>query len=57
MPETEIYLGDGVYGTFDGVSITLDLRGQDDFTKIVLEPETLQNLVSFAKQHGLETQR
>lgn len=35
------YLGDGVYASFDGYAITLDLRGQDSTTKIVLEPTVL----------------
>lgn len=35
------YLGDGVYASFDGYYIWLDLRGQDDFTRIGLEPRVL----------------
>ena len=38
------YLGDGVYASFDGYYITLDLRGQDSFTKIGLEPAVLEAL-------------
>jgi len=38
------YLGDGVYGSFDGYHIILDLRGQDDTTRIALEPEVLTAL-------------
>lgn len=43
MPQNQFedYLGDGVYVSFDGDSIVLDLRGQDDFTKIALEPAVL----------------
>lgn len=44
---TEQYLGDGVYAVFDGYAITLDLRGQDSTTRIVLEPETLKALSRF----------
>jgi hypothetical protein len=54
MTETEkheAYLGDGVYAeSYDaGYAIKLDLRGQDDFTQIYLEPEVFQALVRFAK--------
>ena len=47
-PDT--HLGDGVYASFDGVSITLDLRGQDDTTRIVLEPDTLLALDNYRKR-------
>lgn len=40
----DAYLGDGVYASFDGYAITLDLRAQDDTTRIYLEPEVLQAL-------------
>lgn len=48
-PKAE-YLGDGVYASYDGLMIVLDLRGQDNTTRIVLEPETWDNLVRFAKR-------
>lgn len=32
------YLGDGVYASFDGYHVVLDLRGQDNTTRIALEP-------------------
>ena len=38
------YLGDGVYVSFDGYQIILDLRGQDDYTKIALEPVVFEAL-------------
>lgn len=38
------YLGDGVYASFDGFCIWLDLRGQNSKTKIALEPEVLASL-------------
>lgn len=44
----ERYLGDGVYASFDGYMITLDLRGQDSTTRIALEPEVLAALNEFA---------
>lgn len=42
------YLGDGVYVSFDGYSIVLDLRGQDNTTQIALEPSVMRGLVRFA---------
>lgn len=38
------HLGDGVYATFDGYHIILDLRGQDSYTRIALEPQVLEAL-------------
>lgn len=40
----ERYLGDGVYASFDGYHIILDLRAQDDTTRIALEPQVLESL-------------
>lgn len=45
--ETERYLGDGVYASFDGYQIWLDLRGQDDTTRIALEPAAFDALICF----------
>lgn len=44
------YLGDGVYASFDGYHIVLDLRGQDDTTSIALEPSVLLKLVQYASE-------
>ena len=41
------YLGDGVYASYDGYAITLDLRGQDRHTRIVLEPGVIAELVKY----------
>ena len=38
------YLGDGVYASFDGYHVCLDLRDQDSTTKIALEPYVLNAL-------------
>jgi hypothetical protein len=46
----DTYLGDGVYASYDGYGIALDLRGQDTFTRIVLEPEVLQALNRYAER-------
>lgn len=43
------YLGDGVYASFDGYHIFLDLRAQDSTTKIGLEPVVLSELNRFAR--------
>jgi hypothetical protein len=45
------YLGDGVYASFDGHMIVLDLRGQDNTTMIALEPEVLDNLIRYARKY------
>ncbi len=42
------YLGDGVYASYDGYHIWLDLRGQNSTTRIALEPAVLNALVLFA---------
>jgi len=41
------YLGDGVYASFDGYQIWLDLRGQDSTTRIALEPSVFAQLIRF----------
>lgn len=43
------YLGDGVYARFTGYNTQLDLRGQDDTTLIVLEPQVLEALAHFQR--------
>ena len=46
------YLGDGVYASFDGYHITLDLRAQDPvlpITRIALEPSVLEALDRYRK--------
>jgi hypothetical protein len=44
MPER--YLGDGVYVTFDGYNVTLDLRAQGG-AEIVLDPGVMRVLMEF----------
>ena len=41
------YLGDGVYASWDGYHIWLDLRAQDSTTRIALDPEVFRALVAF----------
>lgn len=41
------YIGDGVYASFDGYHIILDLRAQDITTRIALEPEVLTGLMRY----------
>ena len=55
MDKPETYLGDGVYAAFDGWHIVLDLRGQDDTTRIALEPEVLAQLIKFRDKVYKET--
>lgn len=54
MPEfekREMYLGDGVYASYDGYHIVLDLRGQKmpghPLTQIALDPEVLDTFDHF----------
>ena len=46
-PKPETYLGDGVYASFDGYHIVLDLRDQDSHTRIALEPNVMESLKKF----------
>ena len=48
--KTEDYLGDGVYASFDGYHIVLDLRAQDNTTRIALEPAVMHALEQFRKR-------
>jgi hypothetical protein len=43
----EEYLGDGVYASFDGYHIWLDLRMQDPSIRIALDPQVLLSLDNF----------
>jgi hypothetical protein len=43
------YIGDGVYASFDGYHIVLDLRAQDSTTRIALEPKVLDRLDEYRK--------
>ena len=40
------YIGDGVYASFDGYHIILDLRKQDA-SRIALEPEVIDQLLRY----------
>lgn len=42
------YLGDGVYASFDGFQIWLDLRGQGSPCRIALEPGAFRSLLQFS---------
>lgn len=44
------YLGDGVYASFDGYYIILDLRGQDNTTRIAIEPYVFNRLVQYKEK-------
>ena len=45
----DTYLGDGVYASFDGYSIWLDLRAQDNITRIALEPGVMLALDDYRR--------
>lgn len=53
--DREVHLGDGVYAEFDGVNyIWLRVQRQGSQPELVaIEPETMQALLSFAKQFKL----
>lgn len=56
-PIPDDYLGDGVYASFDGYNVVLDLRAQDNFTKIALEPCVMMALVQYYnKAHQIPEQ-
>jgi len=44
------YLSDGVYASFDGHHIVLDLRAQDSTTRICLDPYTFYRLREYASK-------
>ena len=55
----EMYLGDGVYATYNNGMIWLDCRAQEELSEgpngtpaIGLEPETLKALIAFANEAG-----
>lgn len=41
------YLGDGVYASFDGYHVWLDLRAQDPSIRIALEPPVITALMRY----------
>jgi hypothetical protein len=45
--ETERYLGDGVYASFDGYQIWLDTRGESPVSRIALEPAVYWALIKY----------
>jgi hypothetical protein len=52
MAEEFTYIGDGVYARFDGYQIELRANDVDKPTDIIyLEPQVLQSLNEFAKNH------
>ncbi len=47
LPDTDQYIGDGVYASFDGYGVILDLRAENDTTRVYLEPEVFARLVEY----------
>lgn len=47
MNTHDVYLGDGVYASWDGFHVWLDLRAQDNTTRIALDPYVRRNLLSY----------
>lgn len=50
---SDMYLGDGVYASYDGYHVVLDLRGQDTTTRIALDPKVIENLFTYCGQVGV----
>ena len=46
---TDVYLGDGVYASWDGTHVWLDLRAQDSNIRIALDSDVLNNLYAYVK--------
>jgi len=57
MKVADEYLGDGVYVSFDGYHIILDLRGQDSTTRIAMEPVVLENLDRYRQKVREQNER
>lgn len=51
------YLGDGVYASFDGMHVILDLRAQDSTTRIALESPVFDKLVAYKRRCDEALQR
>lgn len=49
-PVDPVYLGDGVYASFDGYQIWLHLGAHDNPRLIALEPGTYRSLMDYAQQ-------
>jgi len=48
--DTEVYLGDGLYASFDGYAITLRAPRMFDNHYVILEPEVQKKYIEFAKK-------
>lgn len=48
MAETETYLGDGVYASFDGYQIWLRAERDGNMHRIALEDQTMNALTRYA---------
>jgi len=48
----EIYLGDGLYGSFNGYAIELKAPRGSGNHFVVLEPEVFESLIQFAMSIG-----
>jgi hypothetical protein len=56
-PVSDEYLHDGVYASFDGYHIWLDLRGQGSPDRIALEPRVFRELLRYAAKCGFEIEQ
>jgi len=54
VTEKPLYLGDGVYASFDGYQIWLSTESEDGPHRIALEPLVYEALRQFARRIGIE---
>jgi hypothetical protein len=50
----EIYIGDGLYASFDGFSLWLRAPREHGDHYVALEPQMFADFVAFAQQHGFK---
>lgn len=49
-----MYLGDGVYAEYDGYQVWVFIHnGYMELERIALDPTTMEQLVKYAKDHGV----
>lgn len=53
MPTIETYLGDGLYASFDGFTLTLRAPRENGDHWVGLEPLVFEELLKFARKCGV----
>lgn len=52
--ETETYLGDGLYASYDGFQVRLRAPRLDGDHEVYLEPQLIANFLNFLKEIGVK---